>query len=163
MAKVLFTENVHEAGPDLLRKAGHEIVMADRDMGIVNKEIVDSDAIVTRILELPVPLLETAKKLKHISKHGVGVDNIPVDYCREHGIAVTIAPGANSQSVAEHALALMLALAKNLKSVSNAYQKIGFAAKNSPPGMEIDAKTVGVIGCGRIGSRMARMCVGLGI
>lgn len=163
MAKVLFTENVHEAGPDLLRKAGHEIVMADRDMGIVNKEIVDSDAIVTRILEVPVPLLETAKKLKHISKHGVGVDNIPVDYCREHGIAVTIAPGANSQSVAEHALSLMLALAKNLKSVSNAYQKIGFAAKNSPPGMEIDAKTVGVIGCGRIGSRMARMCVGLGM
>lgn len=163
MAKVLVTENVHEIGPTILLEAGHEVIMANRNMDIVTKEIVDADAIITRILELPVPLLETAKNLKHISKHGVGVDNIPVDYCREHGIAVTIAPGANSQSVAEHALSLMLALAKNLKLVSNAYQKIGFAAKNSPPGMEIDGKTVGVIGCGRIGSRMVRMCVGLGM
>ena len=163
MAKILFTENVHEVGPSMLREAGHEIIIANRDMDVVNKEIVDADAIITRILDLPVPLLETAKKLKHVSKHGVGVDNIPVDYCREHGIAVTIAPGANSQSVAEHALAMMLALAKNLKLVSNAYQKNGFAAKNSAPGMEIDGKTVGVIGCGRIGSRMTRMCVGLGM
>lgn len=163
MAKILVTENVHEIGPATLRNAGHKVIMADRNMDIVIKEIVDADAILTRILELPASLLENAKNLKHISKHGVGVDNIPLDYCREHGIAVTIAPGANSQSVAEHALSLMLALAKNLKRVSNAYQKIGFAAKNSDPGMEIDGKTVGVIGCGRIGSRMARMCVGLGM
>lgn len=163
MAKILITENVHEIGPAMLREAGHEVIMADRNMDIVTKEIVDADAIFTRILELPVPLLETAKNLKHISKHGVGVDNIPMNYCREHGIAVTITPGANSQSVAEHALALMLALAKNLKSVSNAYHTIGFAAKNSAPDMEIDGKTLGVVGCGRIGSRMARMCVGLGM
>lgn len=70
--------------------------MADRDTGIVTKEIADADATITRILEPPAPLLETAKNLKHIGKHGVGVDNIPMDYCRERGVAVTIAPGANS-------------------------------------------------------------------
>lgn len=161
MAKILVTENVHKVGPELLRAAGHQVVMADRDMDIVKREIVDADAVFTRILNLTPELLDTAKNLKHISKHGVGVDNIPVDYCRAHGIAVTIAPGANSQSVAEHALALMLTLAKNLKAVSNAYKKIGFAAKNSAPGMEIAGKTVGVVGCGRIGSRMTRMCLGL--
>ena len=163
MAKILFTENVHPVGPELLKAAGHEVIMADRSMEVVEREIPDTDAIVTRILELSPELLARGRKLKHVSKHGVGVDNIPVDYCKAHGIAVTIAPGANSQSVAEHALAMMLALAKNLKAVSDAYGRIGFAAKNSAPGMEIEGKTVGVVGCGRIGSRMARMCLGLGM
>lgn len=163
MAKILVTENVHEVGPAMLRKMGYEVIMADRNMDIVAREIVDADAIFTRILDLPIPLLETARSLKIISKHGVGVDNIPVDYCKERGIAVTIAPGANSQSVAEHALALMMALCKNLKKVSTAYRNAGFAAKNSAPGMEIEGKTVGIIGHGRIGSRMARMCTGLGM
>lgn len=163
MAKILITENVHEIGLQLLQAAGHQIITADRDLEIIEREIVDTDVVFTRILDLPVSLLETAKNLKHISKHGVGVDNIPVSYCRDRGIAVTIAPGANSQSVAEHALSLMLALAKNLKFVSNTYQRKGFEAKNSAPGMELEGKTVGVVGCGRIGSRMCRMCAGIGM
>ncbi len=160
MAKVLITETVHSAGPELLRAAGHEVVFADRDEAVIRREIVDADAVLTRIYKLPGELLATGKQLKIVSKHGVGYDNIDLEYCKQAGVAVTIAPGANSQSVAEHAFAMMLALAKRLPSVSAAYKRIGFAAKNSPEGMELDGKTVGVLGIGRIGARFARMCLG---
>ena len=108
-------------------------------------------------------MLEKAANLKVVSKHGVGYDNIPVDWCKAHGIAVTVTPGANSQSVAEHTIALMLALAKNLAIVTKAYREKGFAAKNSAPGMEILGKTLGIIGVGHIGSRVAKMAMGLGM
>lgn len=163
MTKVLFTENVDPIGPELLKQAGIEVVMADRNDEIIRKEIKTAAAVVTRIYELPPELLETAPNLKIVSKHGVGYDNIPVAWCKAHGIAVTVTPGANSQSVAEHTITLMLALAKNLMIVTKAYKEIGFAAKNTFPGMEILGKTIGIIGVGHIGSRVAKMAMSLGM
>lgn len=160
MKKVLVTETVHEAGPELLRAQGCTVVYADRDMEVIRREITDADALFVRIVDLTPELLATAKRLKVVSKHGVGYDNIPVEWCREHGVAVTITPDANSQSVAEHAFALMMALAKNVIPVSNAYRTVGFAAKNYREGVELTGKTAGVIGLGRIGKRFARMCSG---
>ena len=160
MAKILVTENVHPVGPDLLRAAGHQLVFADRDMDIIRREIVDADAVFVRIIDLDEALLSTAKNLKVISKHGVGYDNIDIEYCKRRGIPVTLAVGSNSQSVAEHTFALMMALSKNLIPVSRAYAQIGFAAKNSAPGMEVAGKTVGIIGLGHIGTRFAHMCAG---
>lgn len=158
--KVLITETVHAIGPKMLTDAGYTVVYANRDMDIVRREIVDADAVFTRILDLPPELLETAKKLRHISKHGVGFDNIPLDWCQEHGIVVTVTPDANGQSVAEHAFALMMALAKRIVPVSEAYRTIGFAAKNSKEGVELFEKTALIIGIGRIGKRFAKMCHG---
>lgn len=163
MAKILITENIDPIGPQLLKAAGYELVMADRNMDIIKEEVKTAVAIVTRILDLTPELLATGKNLKVVSKHGVGYDNIPVEWCKQHGIAVTIAPGANSQSVAEHSIALMMALVKNLAIVTKAYKEIGFAAKNSAPGMEILGKTLGIVGVGHIGSRVAKMGLGLGM
>lgn len=160
MAKILVTENIHEVGPALLREAGHTVVFANRDLDVIKKEIVDADAIVVRIYDLNAELLSLGQQIKHISKHGVGYDNIDLDYCKEHGIAVTITPAANSLSVAEHAFALMNALAKNLRLVNEAYRSIGFAAKNSKEGVELTGQTVGIIGFGNIGSRFAKLCYG---
>ncbi|MBP3735750.1 MAG: hydroxyacid dehydrogenase [Lachnospiraceae bacterium] len=160
MAKILITEKVQEIGPKMLTDAGHEIVYADRDMDVIKREIVDADAVFVRIIDLTPELLSTAKNLKMVSKHGVGLDNIPVEWCKEHGIVVTMTPNANSQSVAEHAFALMMTLAKNVIPVSNAYKEIGFAAKNSKEGVEVTGKTVGIIGLGNIGKRFAKMCYG---
>ena len=158
MAKILITESVHPIGPELLTAAGHTVVYADRDMDIIRREIVDADAVLVRIIELPGSLLATAKNLKIVSKHGVGYDNIDLDYCKSHGIAVTITPNANSLSVAEHAFTLMLTLAKNIIPVSNEYREIGFAAKNHAPGIEMTGKTLGLIGMGRIGKHILHMC-----
>ena len=158
MAKILITESVHPIGPELLTAAGHTVVYADRDMDIIRREIVDADAVLVRIIELPGSLLATAKNLKIVSKHGVGYDNIDLDYCKSHGIAVTITPNANSLSVAEHAFTLMLTLAKNIIPVSNEYRTVGFAAKNHAPGIEMTGKTLGLIGMGRIGKHILHMC-----
>lgn len=163
MTKILITENIDPVGPELLRKHGAEVIMADRDPSAIAKEIIDADAIIVRIIDLTPELLGTAKKLKMVSKHGVGYDNIPVSWCKDHGIAVTIAPGANSQSVAEHTIALMMSLAKNITIVTKKYREEGFSAKNSSPGMEILDKTMGIIGVGHIGSRVAKMAFGLGM
>lgn len=160
MGKVLITETVHPAGPALLEAAGHQVVYADRDPEVIRREIVDADAVLVRIYPITAELMALGKQLKHVSKHGVGVDNIDLDYCKGHGIAVTTAPNANSMSVAEHAFALMMALAKNVIPVSAAYREIGFAAKNSKEGVEVTGKTVGVIGIGRIGTLFAKMCHG---
>lgn len=163
MTKILFTENVDPAGPELLKTAGMEVVMANRDAAVIQKEIKDAEAVVVRIYDLSPELLSTAGKLVVISKHGVGYDNIPVAWCHTHHIAVTITPGANSQSVAEHTIALMMALAKNLPIVTKAYKEKGFAAKNTAPGVELYGKTLGIIGVGHIGSRVAKMGMGLGM
>ena len=158
MAKILITESVHPIGPELLTAAGHTVVYADRDMDVIRREIVDADAVLVRIIELPGSLLATAKNLKIVSKHGVGYDNIDLDYCKSHGVAVTITPNANSLSVAEHAFTLMLTLAKNIIPVSNEYRTVGFAAKNHAPGIEMTGKTLGLVGMGRIGKHILHMC-----
>lgn len=158
MAKILITETIHEVGINYLKAAGHQLVFADRDMDVIRWEIQDCDAVVVRIVDLPRELLETARALKIISKHGVGVDNIDLEYCKSRGIAVTITPNANALSVAEHAFALMMALSKNLIPVSEEYREKGFSAKNHAPGVELTGKTLGVIGAGHIGMQLIHMC-----
>lgn len=160
MAKVLITETVNEAGPKLLKEAGYELVYAVGDAETIRREITEADAVFTRIFPLTPELLGTARRLRIVSKHGVGVDNIAVEWCREHGVAVTVTPDANGQSVAEHAFALMMALAKHIIPISEGYKEQGFSIKNSREGIELLGKTAGLIGLGRIGKRFANMCRG---
>ena len=162
MAKIIVTEQIDPVGITLLRAAGHEVEELGLKGGveIPAGQVADADALLVRIAEVTGELIAACPKLKVISKHGVGVDNIDLDAAKAHGVAVTITPGANSTSVAEHAFALLIALAKNLPTVCGKYREIGFAAKNCAPGVEISGKTLGIIGCGRIGSRIAQMAHG---
>lgn len=162
MAKIIVTEQIDPVGITLLRAAGHEVEELGLKGGveIPAGQVADADALLVRIAEVTGELIAACPKLKVISKHGVGVDNIDLDAAKAHGVAVTITPGANSTSVAEHAFALLIALAKNLPTVCGKYREIGFAAKNCAPGIEISGKTLGIIGCGRIGSRIAQMARG---
>ena len=162
MAKIVVTEQIDPVGIGLLKAAGHTVVELGLGGGveITPEQVGDADALLVRITEVTRRLLTSCPNLKLVSKHGVGVDNIDMDAAKEAGVAVTIAPGANSTSVAEHAFAMLIALAKNLPTVCGKYREIGFAAKNCAPGIEITGKTLGIIGCGRIGSRIAKMAHG---
>lgn len=162
MAKVVVTERIDPVGVALLKAAGHEVTELDMKGGVPveSASVRDADALLVRIAEVQKSLIDSCPHLKLISKHGVGVDNIDVEAAKANGVAVAIAPGANSTSVAEHAFALLMALAKNLPTVCGKYREIGFAAKNCVPGIEITGKTLGIIGCGRIGSRIAKMAHG---
>ncbi len=158
MTKILVTEAMEDIGPELLRQAGFTVVYADGDMETVRREIADADGVFVRVVKIDAELLEGAKQIKVVCKHGVGVDNIDRDYCREHGITVCNVPGGNAQSVAEYALALMMALSKRLIQVSGGYRKDGFQAKDGITNAELEGKTVALIGLGNIGGRLAAMC-----
>ena len=159
MANILVTEKIHPNGIGLLKAAGHEVVELEMGAGeaALREKMRDADGMLVRIRPITRELMKDAKKLKIISKHGVGVDNFDLEAAKELGITVTTAPDANGLSVAEHAMALLMSLAKNVVPVTLAYKKIGFAAKNYREGVELTGKTMGIIGCGKIGRRMAAM------
>ena len=159
--KVLVSEKIHPSGMELLKNAGHEIVtLSQRDQKELEEKIKSADALLVRIMDVTEEMLKSALNLKIVSKHGVGMDNIDMEAAGKLGIAVTCTLTANSQSVAEHTWAMIMALARNLTISANLYKEIGFAAKaNSPLGAEVYGKTLGVIGIGRIGKRVARIGV----
>ena len=114
MAKIVVTEQIDPVGIALLKAAGHEVAELDMKGGIAvdPASVKDADALLVRIVEVTKELIGNCPNLKLISKHGVGIDNIDMDAAKAKGVAVTIAPGANSTCVAEHAFAMLIALAK---------------------------------------------------
>ena len=112
--KVLIPQDVAQPGKDYLRERGYEIKMGS---GItaeaIAADVVDCDAILARTAPFPAKVFEAGKKLKVISRHGVGYDNIDVAKATELGIWVTFAPESNANTVAEHAIGCILTLARN--------------------------------------------------
>ncbi len=105
-------------------------------------------------------LLEAAKKLKVIGRAGIGVDNVEIPAATARGIIVMNTPFGNSITTAEHAIAMMFALARQIPS-ADASTQAGKWEKNRFMGVEITAKTLGLIGCGNIGAIVAERGVGL--
>ena len=113
--KVLIPQDVAQPGKDFLREHGYEIKMGS---GItteaIARDVADCDAILARTAPYPAAVIEAGKKLRVISRHGVGCDNIDVARAAELGIWVTFAPESNANTVAEHAVGCVMALARNL-------------------------------------------------
>jgi D-3-phosphoglycerate dehydrogenase len=109
------------------------------------------DAIIVRQGQLTRAMIEAAHSLKIIAKHGVGYNTIDIQAAAERGIPVTIAAGANAQSVAEHAFALMFSVARQTARL-DARLRAGHWDKSSANGIELFGKTLGLIGLGAIGS-----------
>lgn len=113
----------------------------------------DVDAILARTGSISRAVIEAAPKLKIVSRHGVGVDNVDIDACTDHGVVVTITGDANSGSVSEHAFGLMLAAAREIPTAT-AQVKGGVWDRARFVGRELAGKTLGLVGLGRIGARM---------
>ncbi len=122
--------------------------------------ISDADGIIVGADKVTKRVIDKASKLKIIAKHGVGVDNIDVKAAAEKGILVSVAQGSNTVAVAELALALMLDLARNLQRC-NLETKEG--KWNRIIGVELQGKTAGIIGTGRIGKEVAKRLYHLGM
>lgn len=118
-------------------------------------DLADADALVVRsATTVTRALIEAAPNLRVIARAGTGVDNVDVEAATERGIVVMNAPGANSISVAELAIALMLALSRNI-SAADAAMKKGVWDKKRLTGAELRGKTLGIVGLGRIGQEVA--------
>lgn len=109
------------------------------------------DAIIVRQGQLTRAMIKASSKLKSIAKHGVGYNTIDIQAAAEHGIPVSIAAGANAQSVAEHAFALMFSVARQT-ALLDARMRDGHWDKSSANGIELFGKTLGLVGLGSIGS-----------
>jgi D-3-phosphoglycerate dehydrogenase len=156
--KVLVRETIAEAGIDLLR-AKFDV---DVDETSPLEEILPRyDAIVIRSAsKLTAEVIEHGTNLKVIGRAGVGVDNVDVDAATRRGIVVANAPESNVVSAAEHAVGLLLALARNIPQAHSALVD-GRWERSKWGGVEVADKTLGVLGFGRIGRLVARRALGL--
>lgn len=157
--KVLIVQPIHNAGIDLLKSAGFEVLYASSpDPEIVAREIKGIDGVIVRTAPFTGEIIEQADSLKVISRHGVGVDNIDIESASRKGIFVLNTPGVNDVSVAEHTIAIMLALSKRIKDIDNAVRTGNFSIREEYSIIDIDGKALGIIGFGRIGSLVAKKC-----
>lgn len=157
--RVYIPQAVDDAAVRFLNGQGYQIHQGDGlDREQILKDLCQSDAILLRTITLDADLLQAAAgRLKVIAKHGVGVDNIDLVAARRWGIRVTNAPLSNAGAVAEHALAMILALAKNLVVCDQAFRRSGdFNLRYSWRNADLATKTIGIIGFGRIGRLLAR-------
>ena len=158
--KILIPEVVSEIGLDYLRDRGYEIVYGTSiTPDVFSKELSTCEAVIVRTAPCSKEVLKKCPNLKVIGKHGVGVDNIDIPYCEDSGIRVTNTPVANITSVAEHAMALIMACAKQLPFKATQYKKGNYAVKDQCLSTELSGKTLGLVGFGRIGSLVASMAV----
>jgi D-3-phosphoglycerate dehydrogenase len=158
--RVLVREPIAASGLELLR-ARFEVV-EDRDSDLA--EIIGGyDAIVVRsATKLDATLIERAERLKVIGRAGVGVDNVDVDAATRRGIVVANAAESTVDSAAEHAIALLLALARNVPQ-AHAALAAGSWERERFTGIELAGKRLGVLGLGRIGRQVAQRALGLGM
>lgn len=152
--KIIVADKISERGLALLRETGWEILTPAA--ATLLDELRNADGLVVRsATKVTAALLEKAERLRVVGRAGVGVDNIDMDAATHRGVLVMNTPGGNSVSVAEHTLALMLALARSVPQ-SNASIHAGRWEKSSASGTELRGKTLGLVGLGRIGSEVAR-------
>jgi D-3-phosphoglycerate dehydrogenase len=157
LPKVLIAQPIYEEGINLLLKQGFEVrKLSDHSIETLKREITDVDAILVRDAHVSREVIECAKNLKIISRHGAGLERIDMEAANEMGIRVTRTPIANSVSVAEHALAMMLALSKNLLRIDRENRNGNFNIRHDLYGFELMGKTLGILGMGNIGSRLAK-------
>jgi len=157
MRTVLLTEPIHESGRALLAAASDiEIVDGHRlNDAELAAALGRAEAILVRVRRLDRGVLDLAPRLRVVAKHGVGVDNIDVDHCTARAIPVANTPGANSVAVAEHAMMMMLALAKDAIGHDRAVREGRWNHRRSNTPFELANKTLLVIGFGRSGQELA--------
>lgn len=155
--KVYMAEIIHPDAEKKLREYADVVDNFDH--------IEELDAIFLRAHHLNRDQISRAKNCKVIARHGVGMDILDVDACREFGIPITYTPGANTYSVAEFAFTMSLALMRNLYQTEYIQKTQGFQEMGpvSLRGNELRSKVVGIVGAsGRIGSTLAAMYLGFG-
>ncbi|EJT6502875.1 D-2-hydroxyacid dehydrogenase [Clostridium perfringens] len=166
MLRILLNDGLDKKAISNLELLGFDVDTNHYDIEDLKEKIKEVDCIVIRsATKIRRELIDEAikgGKLKLIIRGGVGVDNIDVQYAEQNGIKVRNTPNASSSSVAEIILAHMFSLARFLNQ-SNITMKAGLWKKKDYVGIELEGKTLGIIGMGRIGSELAKKCTALGM
>src|SRR5262249_1701788 len=162
--KVLISDALSPAAVQIFKDRGVEVDFQPKlgaDKEKLAALIGDFDGLAIRSATKVTPkVLEQATRLKVIGRAGIGVDNVDIPTATAKGIIVMNTPFGNSITTAEHAITLMLALARQIPQ-ADAPTQAGKWEKNRFMGVEITSKTLGVIGCGNVGSIVANRALGL--
>lgn len=157
--KVLLTEPIDASGMQMLREECEVVLSPEPTLEALLRLAPEADAFIVRAGPCPRELMAAAPALKVIGKHGVGVDNIDIPAATELGIPVFSTPGTNAEAVAEMALALMLALARRLFDAHRVVTENRYlTGRQAYLAVEMEGKTLGLVGVGRIGTILAKMC-----
>ncbi len=158
--RVLLVEAIHPDAVAWLRERAEVVIAPDNREQTLLDLATEIDGIVIRANgRIGVRLLAQAPRLRVVARHGVGLDNIDVEACSRRGIWVVHTPLANVDAVAEHTVALMLAAAKGILRSDRAVRAGEFAtARQVVVAEELHGKTLGVVGFGRVGQRVADIC-----
>src|ERR687893_904286 len=162
--KIVVADDLPVSAIELLRAEGWDVdARSGRKPAELAADLGDADAIVVRsATKVTAPLIEAAPRLRAIARAGTGVDNVDVTAASARGVVVMNAPGANSISVAELAIGLMLALARHVPA-ADAAMKQGKWEKKKFMGEELRDKTLGLAGLGRIGQEVGRRALAFGM
>jgi D-3-phosphoglycerate dehydrogenase len=156
---VLLFEAFHRDGLALLQEKCEVRYASNLEEGHLLTEVADVNGIIVRANgEVSRRLMAAAPHLKVVGRHGVGVDNIDLAAAAERGIVVVNTPGVMTESVAEHCLGLMLALTKWIVRADKAARQGAWQVRYEYIGEELYGKTLGVVGFGQIGQRVAELC-----
>lgn len=149
---------------DLLSNAGFEVVTGRPGQQPSEEELLellpDCRGYLAGVEPISARVLNATKNLVAISRNGVGIDNIDLEAAEEAGISILTTPGANSEGVAELTIGLILALVRSLPYSDRTIKK---GEWNRKLGFELQGATLGIIGCGNIGKRVAELVVGFGM
>ena len=157
MTKILVSDKLSKDGLEILEASGFPVVMKPgMSEDELCAEIADYDALIIRSgTTVTKKVLDAAKNLKLIGRAGVGVDNVDIPYASEKGVLVMNTPDANTISAAEHTVAMILSLARNIP-FAHTSMHAGKWDRSKFTGVELNGKTLGVIGTGRVGGEVIK-------
>ena len=166
MFKILIADPISDTGMTVFQSHNGDFKLDARSklsLEDLKKAVADVDAIIVRSeTKITAEVLAAGKKVKIVGRAGVGVDNIDVTAASRQGVIVVNVPGGNTISAAEHTMAMLLALSRNIPQ-ANASLKAGEWKRSQFMGTELQGKVLGLIGMGRIGREVAKRCQSFGM
>jgi len=163
MKKILVIQSIHEAGIELLKSnSDYDFEIVDNvDAEFLKSKIKDCDGVSIRTAKLTSDVIKTAEKLKIISRHGVGYDNIDLEIVKQKDLTLAITATANAIAVAEHVMFMLLNISKRKSMYDNAVKDGKFSDRNKlPKTVELWGKKILIAGFGRIGQALIKRCLG---
>ena len=159
--QVLLVDPIHKVGIDALDGTADWRVSRAKDQAELARELADVEGVIIRVrLKLDAATFDAAPNLRIAGRHGVGFDNIDVDAATERGIWIVNTPEANAETVAEHAIGMMLLLTRSMHRLDRATRDGNWQIRDEVLGGEVFGTTLGIVGMGRIGARVAEIAVG---
>jgi D-3-phosphoglycerate dehydrogenase len=159
---VLVPEQIDPSGPESIADFATCTGMDEYDsVDAALDDIARYDAVIVRVAPLDAGVIERADRLKVVAKHGAGLDNVDIEAASERGIVVCNTPGANARSVAEHAVALLFAVRRDLRGADR-HVRSGAWDRSAFVGHELTGDTLGLFGFGAIAREMSDLAHGMG-